>query len=65
MKLADDLAQGFFIEYLNRDPEYLDVAEYVMENTDNDDENEELTARVYTQVVDAFEYIREQLNESL
>lgn len=49
---VDRLAEGFVIEYLERDPEYLDVVEYVSENAEEPDEiDDTLLVHIFESVV--------------
>jgi hypothetical protein len=41
-KEVEELADGFLAEYLQRTPEYIDVAEYVSENAEDDIDDDSL-----------------------
>lgn len=49
MASVEELAEGFVLEYLERQPEYIDVAEYVADN-DDEEPNDDSIAAVYQNV---------------
>ena len=60
----EDLAEGFVLEYLDRLPEFIDVAEYVDENlSEEEDLNDEMLKAVYDSVIDQIRAARNQIGE--
>lgn len=53
---VEKLAMQFFAEYINRDPEYIDLREFLDENTA--EYSEELSYDVYDEVMKAFNELR-------
>jgi hypothetical protein len=60
-----ELAKDFVLEYLERDPEYMDVVEYVSENIDDEDDiDDDLLKEVFTTVVGELDAVSELYSPS-